>query len=161
MRASGHLFFMSSGVSRSKPGALLFFNYLTVDITSRLLTNCKLVGKSSNFPLLRLVKFLLKWAVRDSMSLCFFGGGLFAWNFSWLQEMLGHCILHQPFLDIHHMNIPIANLNDFFLKCFHLSYGPSLNHRWPMMGAMGSPWLMMGPWECHNHHWTALVSENG
>ena len=43
------------------------------------------------------------------------------------------------------MNMSLLNLNEFFLKCFHLRDGSSLNHCWPKKSAMGSPWALMSP----------------
>ena len=48
-------------------------------------------------------------------------------------------------LDIHQMKMTNLNLNEIFLKCSHLSDGPSSSHCWPRMRAMGSPWPFMGP----------------
>ena len=46
------------------------------------------------------------------------------------------------------MNMSVLNLNNFFSEFFvNVSDGSSPNHRWPRMGAMGSPWpSMVAPW---------------
>ena len=49
------------------------------------------------------------------------------------------------YFHLHHMNMSTLNLNNFIPFFFIISDGPSLNHRWPNMGAIGSPWLSMGP----------------
>ena len=46
------------------------------------------------------------------------------------------------YFHLHHMNLSILNLNEFFKNIFSISV---MDHRWPGMGAMGLPWPSMGP----------------
>ena len=48
------------------------------------------------------------------------------------------------YFHLHHMNMSILNLNAFSKKKIIIGNGPSLNHRWPKIGAMGSPWPLIG-----------------
>ena len=64
-------------------------------------------------------------------------------------------------LSILRINMSNLNWNYFFPKCFHVSDGPPLNHRWPGMGAMRSPWSSKAPWQHHHYRWTEPESQYG
>ena len=71
-----------------------------------------------------------------------------------------HCFILISSSPHEHVN---SLLERIFLRIlFIISNGPSLNHRWPGMGAMGPPWLSMGllgmSWP---HRWIALESQYG
>ena len=76
----------------------------------------------------------------------------------WLLEIWAFRMPEQPsryasfgsiasiYFHLHHMNMSILNLNEFFRTFSIISDAPSPNHRWPKMA----------PWDCHNHRWGPL-----
>ena len=68
------------------------------------------------------------------------------WHFIYLIGLSQQYRLFKIYIiDLRQMNMSTLKLNNFFLKGFLLSDGPSLNHCRPGLGAMGSPWPLMGP----------------